>query len=242
MTRHCALALLVLLALMCAGPPAHSTSNYTYKKNEYAIIRDGRSPDGRLSVASHGEGELGDENFHVYLMTEPAHKKIARLDAINSENALDSAADAYQAEWSPDSRHVAVIFRSERHVMAMRLYEIRNNRPRLMSGPDLLDEAIKGAAVSSEDYDMRSRSAVLSWRSPSRFSSKERRLFHASSRDLSRALGAFAKETRDPDTKTIGSDNKPVEWSFVQFSVEAVCEVVGADKYRVIEMKPGQFD
>ncbi len=242
MTRYfTGLAIFVAASLAYAPPPAHATSNYGYRKNEYVIIRDGRSPDKRLSVASHGNGELGDEDFHLYLMAEPAHRKIVPLEAIASDDVLDSAAHAYHARWSADSRHVAVLFRSDRHVVAMRLYEIRERRPHLMSGPALLDEVIKGAIVSSEDYDTRSSSTTLSWLSPTRFSLKERRLFQASSRDLARALGAFGQETPDPDTKTVDGDNKPVEWSFVDFSVEAVCEVSG-DRYRVVEVKPGGFE
>jgi hypothetical protein len=56
------------------------------------------------------------DDFHLYLMAEPAHKIIAKLEAIGTDAILDSAPDAFHAEWSADSRHVAVLFRSDRHV------------------------------------------------------------------------------------------------------------------------------
>jgi hypothetical protein len=95
-----------LLAL--GGAPARATSEHDYAKGEYAVIRHGLAPNKRISVASHGEGEGGTANFHIWLMAEPTHRRIAALDDIGSENNLDSDPDAYHAFWSTDSRYVAV--------------------------------------------------------------------------------------------------------------------------------------
>src|SRR3954470_18537064 len=94
------------ISLSLVGPPACATDNHEYARNEYAIISDGLAPNKRLSLASHGEGELGDGNFHVWLMTEPAHRRIMALANIGSGNNLDTGPDSYYARWSADSRRV----------------------------------------------------------------------------------------------------------------------------------------
>ena len=57
--------------LLLAVAPVRATDSYQYARDEYAIISDGLAPNKRLSLASHGEGEDGDTNFHVWLMAEP---------------------------------------------------------------------------------------------------------------------------------------------------------------------------
>ena len=48
----------VLAALLAFGlAPARATLEHTYARGEYAIIRDGLSPDGRKSLAAHGDGD-----------------------------------------------------------------------------------------------------------------------------------------------------------------------------------------
>ena len=49
------------IAACLALAPAGATSNHQYAKGEYAVIRDGLAPNKQLSLASHGEGELGDD-------------------------------------------------------------------------------------------------------------------------------------------------------------------------------------
>src|SRR5476651_1660636 len=109
------IASLVSVTLTYSVDLTYATANSGYKKGEYLVVRNGEAPNKRFSIASHGDGELGNDNFHVYLMAEPAHAKIAPLDDIKPDNILDTAPDAYHAAWSPDSRHVSVSFRSDRH-------------------------------------------------------------------------------------------------------------------------------
>ena len=120
---------------------ARATSSYDYKQNEYAVIAGGAAPNKLLSIASHGGGKLGNDNFHLYLMAEFAQKIIAKLEAIGPNDVLDTAPDAFHAEWSADSRHVAVLYRPDRHVVTMQPYEIRDRRAHLLAGPDLLGNA-----------------------------------------------------------------------------------------------------
>ncbi len=82
---------------------AQATSNHEYAKGEYAIVSDGLAPSKQVSLAARGEGELGDGDFHIWLMAEPAHRRIAALGGISSDNILDTAADAFHAFWSEDS-------------------------------------------------------------------------------------------------------------------------------------------
>ena len=77
-------------------------------------MANGTSPDGRYAIATHGEGDLGYDNWHVYLMDAQTGRKIGPLEEIT--DPLDTAADAYAAKWSPDSTKVAVTYRAERHI------------------------------------------------------------------------------------------------------------------------------
>src|SRR4051794_9716040 len=115
--RQCLAGIVVLAAAILTCVSAHATSAYTYKKGEYRVVRDGRAPNKQFSIALHGDGEGGYDNFHAYLMAEPAHRTIAPLAGIEQDNILDTAPDAYKASWSKDSRHVAVTYRAERHVL-----------------------------------------------------------------------------------------------------------------------------
>jgi hypothetical protein len=230
-----------IAALVLAGAPARATSNYDHKQDEYVIIRDGLAPDKRFSIASHGEGDVGNDNLHLYLMAEPAHTVIAPLDSISSDTILDTGPDAFHARWSPDSIHVAILFRTDRHILTMLLYEIRNRRAWMLAGPSLFSAVTKTKADSTDDYDLRTSATDLAWLSPTTFSLKERRLYKTDTPKLMRILGAFAKRGEEAGTTT-GDDNKPVKWYFVDFSAQAIGELVPGRKYRVRDVKPGAFD
>jgi len=223
-------ALGVMLA--CAGM-AQATSEYTYKKNEYVIVRDGMAPNKRLSIAAHGTGEISQDDFHLYVMGEPAHTTMARLPDIGPDNILDTAADAYAAAWSADSRHVALSFRYERHMQVVQIFRIQGRRALELTGPSLIEAAAgHKIKISDDEYRLRSSSAELTWISPSKFLLKEKRLYQPSKSDLAHVLGAFGR----PE----GDSNKPDE--FLAFSAQAVCELIAGDRYRVVDLKPGEFD
>src|SRR5258707_15537641 len=88
------LSALVTSLLAFAVAPAGATNEHEYAKGEYAIIRDGLAPNKALSLAAHGDGDGGRENFHVWLMAEPAHRRIVALDDINHSNNLDTGPNA----------------------------------------------------------------------------------------------------------------------------------------------------
>jgi hypothetical protein len=134
-SRLCLSALAIALFLP-AGVCA--TSNYEYKPDEYVTVTDGRSPDGKYSIAAHGEGELGDENFHLYLMNAETGKRIAVLTEV--VDTLDTGADAFYAKWSADSREVSIRYRVDRHEAQMVRYRITDGQARLLNGPVKVDQ------------------------------------------------------------------------------------------------------
>jgi hypothetical protein len=214
--------------LVLAQIPAHATSEHDYAKGEYAIIRDGLSPNKQMSLASRGEGEGGQSNFHVWLMAEPRHRKLVALDEIGSDNNLDSAPDAYHAFWSENSRFVAVAFRSSRHEIQLNLYRIGDRRAHLIKGPNLF-HAVTGREVADGD-DLRQRIFAIDWRGSNRFRLREYRTFVAADDSLARMFGAYGRVTDKLD------DGKVV----VEFSAEAECEALSRDTYRIVARRPGK--
>ncbi len=128
-------ALLVLLGLgwLCFSSQARATSNYGYKPDEFVVITGGRSPDGKYSIAAHGDGDLGYDNFHLYLMDAAAGRKIGALEEV--KDPLDTGADAFTAKWSGDSRQVSITYRVDRRESVMVRYRIENGRATRISGP-----------------------------------------------------------------------------------------------------------
>ena len=53
-----------------------ATWNYEYGPDEYVTVAKGISPDRKIAITAHGSGELGDENFHLYLTDAGTGKKI----------------------------------------------------------------------------------------------------------------------------------------------------------------------
>jgi hypothetical protein len=220
----------VFAAATLAWSPARATSEYEYAKGEDVVIDSGLAPNGRLSLASHGEGASGNDQFHIYLMAEPAHRRIAVLDDITSKDILDSGPTAFHASWAPDSRHAAVAFRTDRHVMITQLYRIERRRAIGIGGPSLFKD-VTNRDMHGRDDDERSSVTKLSWLGPRRFMLTENRLFITSSPNLLRSLGRYGKRTDDAGDKRF----------FVKFSAEAVCEIVGGNRYRIVDLKPGDF-
>lgn len=219
--------LAVFLAL--AASPARATDSYEYAKNEYGIIGDGLAPNKRLSLASHGDGEQGDTNFHVWLMAEPAHRKLAALPGISSDNNLDTGPGAYYAMWSKDSRRAAVSFRRDRHEIQLNIYEIDGGRARLTTGPTLFKD------VTSRDIDrqedIRNGSSELAWTGPNSFHLSERMLVKTTDEGFLRMLGKYGKLSSKENDGAL----------FVEFSAEADCVIGPGNRYRIVNIKVGEF-
>jgi len=234
-------ALAVAALLSGAAAPALATAVYEYKPGEYVIVDQGQAPSNKLSIAAHGEGDMGEDNFHLYLMAEPAHRVIAPLDSIDSNAIFDSGPTAFHARWSPDSGHVAIIFRTDRHDLTMQLYEIGLDRARSRGGPTLLQAVNKKLnAAKDENYRLVANETELSWLSATQFMLTKHTLFQAKSPELARALGAFAKQTADGHPQ-LDDNGKPIWPYFVEFSGQATGEFAPDGDYRLKELKPGTF-
>ena len=133
--KNTPLSFLLFAAVVTSGlsPALHATSNYEYKPDEYVVIADGKAPNGQYAIAAHGEGELGDENFHLYLMDAKTGKVIDPLGEV--KDPLDTGAEAFRARWSADSRQVSITYRVDRRESVMVRYRVENGRAILISGP-----------------------------------------------------------------------------------------------------------
>lgn len=226
--RIAIVAAIVLFA--CATVPSRATSNHQYAKDEYAVIRDGLAPDKKMSLAAHGDGELGDGDFHVWLMSEPEHRKVMALPDIGSENNLDTAPDAYHAFWSEDARHVAIAFRSSRHEVALNLYSIEGGRARPLHAPGLFKE-VTGRDVADRD-DRRQLISGIEWRRGGRVRLREYQTFVVSDPAFLRPLGSYGRVKEKLDGGRL----------FVEFAAEADCVLDGNGRYRVVDLRPANPD
>jgi hypothetical protein len=215
--------------LVLAVSPARATDNHEYAKDEYAVISDGLAPNKRLSLASHGEGELGDGNFHVWLMVEPSHRKIMALANISSDNNLDTGPGAYHAQWSADSRRVAVSFRHGRHEIQLNIYHIEGRRAHLISGPSLFKDVTSRDIDQQED--VRNSTSEITWTGPSRFKLVERYLVRTSDSGFLRMLGKYGRISSKEDDGAI----------FVEFAAEADCEILPGNRYRIVDLRAAAF-
>ncbi len=220
--------LLILAALFTCATAARATDEHTYTKGEYALIRDGLAPDKRKSLAAHGDGDGGRDNFHVWLMAEPVHRKLMALDDIDAR--LDSGPNAYYAFWSKDSRRVAVTYRSDRHVVELNLYQIEGRRAYPILGPSLFRD-VTSREASRENDDMRRSVPEFEWKGARHFLLRENRLFVTSDPGFARTMGAYGKMTDKSDEGRF----------FVEFSAEADCVLLPVHRYRIIDLRVGKF-
>jgi hypothetical protein len=220
------LALAIILATLLAAAPVCATDEHEYARDEYAIIRDGMAPDKSVSLAAHAGA--GGEGFHVWLMAEPAHRRIVPLAAI--EARLDTGPDSYRTTWSADSRHAAVSFRSDRHIWELNLYDIDKRSAHLLSGPSLFSD-VTGRDLASRD-DIRSSFSSVEWRGGRRFLLREHLLLRSSDPDFARGLGRFGKQS------VPSMDGG----SFFEFSAEADCLLLPGHRYRIVDLRVGKFD
>lgn len=221
--------LLIAFAAILAVTPAHATDSHEYARNEYAVISDGLAPNKLMSLAAHGEGELGDSNFHVWLMAEPAHRKIMALADIGSDNNLDTGPKAYHAQWSADSRRVAVSFRRERHAIQLNIYNIEGRRAHLISGPRLFTDVTSRDIGQQED--IRSGTSQLTWTGPNRFKLLERYLIKTRDPGFLPMLGKYGRISSRGDDGAI----------FAEFAAEADCEIVPGNRYRIVDLRAAAF-
>lgn len=220
-------SILLSALLACAATPAGATAEYDYGPDEYVIIDGGLSPDTRTSLAAHAEGTRGD--FHVWLMAEPAHRRIEMLDDISDDNNLDTKANAYHAEWSKDSRHVAVSWRRERHALQLNPYSVEGRRPHLIAGPSLFRD-VTGRDIGNSD-DIRRGIPSIEWRTAKRFVLRQRMLLMTTDAGFAGRLGRFGRIAERHDGGRF----------LVEFSAEADCVLAAGHRYRIADLRQGLF-
>lgn len=213
----------LLLLLLCARPVA-ATDNCSYKADEYAIISGGRSPDSRWSVAAHGDGPYGYEGFDLYLTREPSHEKLAPL---RTRDYLDTGPLSIVALWAPDSTHVAVLNRSARHVLDLRLFAVADGKVQSIKVPLLINLVGQQHLKPGVHYEFFSRLYRVTWQEPDRLTYEELDTLDASEPIFGAGLEAYLTLNRLGPERT-----------FTNFSAHAACEITGRGELRFLSVKP----
>jgi len=203
---------------------------YEYAKGEDVVIDGGVAPNGRLSLASHGEGASGNDKFHIYLMAEPAHSQDRRARRYHLERHSGFRTHRVLRRLGAGFAPRAVAFRTDRHVMITMLYRVEHGRT-VRSAAPRCSRMSPTVTSTPKTVDERRSVTKLSWLGSRRFV-LTKRLFITSSPNLLRSLGRYGKRPNDT------GDNR----FFVKFSAQAFCEIVGGNRYRIVELKPGDFN
>ncbi len=229
---------------------AGATATYDYKLGEFLVIDGGTSPDKNFSIVS-GENKAGD--FGVYLRDAHTKKLIGQLEEVAT--GLDSAPDAYHAHWAPDSKHVGITSRADRHWADNAIYRIENRRAYPVKTPELLCYAVPefcqltkelgGALTEDQIYaedtvgkpwkvrQNSSYSEIVKWISPTRFVVSEESQWQVKERDPSATVGQYG----EAETLEQESGDSAALYN-VSFDVEGECELLPADKTRVLSTQP----
>jgi hypothetical protein len=229
---------------------AGATATYDYKPGEFLVIDGGTSPDKKFSIVT-GENKAGE--FGVYLRDAHTKKLIGQLEEVATD--LDSAPDAYHAHWAPDSKHVGITSRADRHWAINAIYRIENRRAYPVKTPELLchavpefcqlTKALGGALTSDEIYadygtpkpwkarQNSSYSGIVKWISPTRFVVSEESQWRVKERDPSATLGQYG-ETE----KLEHESGESAALYHVWFDAEGECELLPNDKSQVLNTEP----
>ncbi len=217
------IACLFSLLLLLAAESAVATDNYSYKAHEYATISDGRSPDGRWSIAAHGGGDYGYNGFDLYLMREPAHIMVAPLRV---GEHLDTAPLSNIALWSPDSAHVVLLYRIDRHVLDLRLFAVADGKVQPMRVPMPFDVVAKPHLKKGVQYEVFSRLYRVTWRQADRLILAETDTLDAHRPIFGAGLEAYLK-----------MDQRGPERTFTDFSAQGAYGINARGELRLNAVK-----
>ena len=238
------LVVLSLAVALAAIIELGATSSYHYKLGEFLVIDHGKSPDKKFAIVA---GHNKTDEFGVFLQDAQTKKLIGPLEEVAT--GLDNAPDAFHAHWSPDSKHVGISSREDRHLLRNIIYRIEDRRAYLVETPSLICQAVPdfcklqqelGGGLKLDDqnyYDAQWKvrqnedaSEIVKWISPTRFIVSEESQWQIKERDPSAAIGEYG-EAEKP-----GSDEPGVY--HVWFSAEGECELIADDKSHVISTHP----
>ena len=236
LVQQLCIAVAALLYALLAAAPAHATAEYDYKTNERLVIDGGLAPNKKLAISA---GLAGGKGPFFFLTSEPSHRVVTQLRG-GIEIRLDTAPNALHAIWAPDSKHVAIICRTDRHELAMWLFAVDSRHAEIIAGPDVLDVLLRGKGLTMDDYSIRLHTVEITWQDARRFHLSQQWLFNSPDRKLAQALGPYGAESPN-DTYKSTEDGKPVTWTFVDIAADADCELAPGNRYRVIATKPGEF-
>ncbi len=204
--------------------PATATDVYSYKAKEYVIISGGKSPDGHWSVAAHGEGSDGSDHFGLYLMREPAHERSMQLP---TGEHLDTAPLSIAGVWAPDSSCVAVLYRSDRHVLELRLVAVANGKSQALDVPALVNavghDYLKPAAADA----LSSRHFRVAWKGKDQLALEEFDAFDATDSVFRPGIETY-----------LNVDRRGPERTFTDFSASAICDISDRKKPHFLDIKP----
>ncbi len=227
-------AFLAVVVLVLGVIEVCATSTYYYKPGETLVVENGKSPDRKFSIVSSADNS-GDF-VGIWLMDAQTKKLIGKLEEVST--GLDSGPDAYRAHWSPDSKHVGISSRSDRHWMDNVIYRIENRRAYLVETPELICHAVpdfcrleKELAAAQKIRQDGFYSEITKWISPTRFVVRETSHWRVTERD------------RDPSAALAeyGDVEKPgpgLDFYLVSFEAEGEYELLPTDKSRVISTHP----
>ena len=226
---------------------ADATADHDYKPGEFLIVHGGTSPDKKFFIVA-GDNKTGE--FGVYLRDGQTKKLIGKLEEVATD--LDSAPDAYHAHWAPDSKHVGVSSRADRHLTRNVIYRIENRRAYVVETPQLMCPAVPdfcglqkelGGAITldrQDYYDVpwkvrqnESYSEIVKWISPTRFVVSEESQWQVKERDPSATLGQYGEVEKSEHER-----EESANLYFVWFDAEGECELLPSDKARVLSTHP----
>jgi hypothetical protein len=222
-----------------------ATAEYEYKPGEYLVAKDGLSPNKEFAIV------CGDNKFGVYLMDAKTKELLGELEAV--AKGLDTAPEAYRVHWSPDSKHVGICSREERHYAYNVIYRIENRHAYVVETPELRCNAVpdfcrledklskeadaeKNGVETDAIWKIQQNaggSEIKKWLSPTRFILSEDSEFKVKEHDPSASLGKYAKVEKGKSYN--GSD---VDIYRLLFKAEGECELLPGDKSRVISTHP----
>lgn len=202
----------------------YATAEWEYKLGQIVNINHGLSPDRRFAVAAT-EDQSG--KFSLLLIDGASRNKIQPLGGV--AGPLDTAPEAFHAEWAPDSRHVAIWYRVDRHLEDFLMYRIENRRAYAVSGPESFIELI-APSTRNDSVEIQACAYSLKWRDANHFMMAEFGDIHFAEGDktMVKALGKYGQPESDAP-------------NYAKYSVEAVCELARDDRFRVLSLTPGAF-
>jgi len=242
-------ARIIAASALTFGFVAHvgATDSYDYKPGQFLVIHGGTSPDKKFSIVS-GENKAGE--FGVYLRDARTKKVIGQLEEVATD--LDSAPDAFHAHWAPDSKHVGVSSRADRHLTRNVIYRIENGRAYVVETPQLICHAVPefcalqkelGGALTldSDDYydkpwkvlQKESYSGIIKWISSTRFVVSEESQWQVKERDPSATVGQYGEAEKSED-----QSDEPGALYDVLFDAKGECELLPNDKSQVLNTQP----